>query len=72
MVYARLLKPKQPVLANPKRIACDGKKQFRTKTDAETTLRNLRRYKGLKDRLHPYHCNYCGGWHLGSGEPQDT
>ena len=42
--------------------ACERKKRYASRTEAETAIRDCRRH-GSRD-LHCYQCPYCGGWHL--------
>lgn len=42
--------------------ACDRKKRYATRAEAEDAIRACRRH-GSRD-LHCYECDYCGGWHL--------
>ncbi len=42
--------------------ACDRKKRYATRAEAEDAIRSCRRH-GSRD-LHCYECDYCGGWHL--------
>ncbi len=42
--------------------ACDRKKRYPTRAEAEEAIRSCRRH-GSPD-LHCYECDYCGGWHL--------
>lgn len=42
--------------------ACERKKCYASRTEAEAAIRDCRRH-GSRD-LHCYQCPYCGGWHL--------
>ena len=42
--------------------ACERKKRYASRTEAEAAIRDCRRH-GSRD-LHCYQCPYCGGWHL--------
>ena len=42
--------------------ACERKKRYASRTEAETAIRDCRRH-GSRN-LHCYQCPYCGGWHL--------
>ena len=42
--------------------ACDRKKRYATRAEAEDAIRACRRH-GSRD-LNCYECDYCGGWHL--------
>ena len=42
--------------------ACDRKKRYASKAEAEGAIRDCRRH-GSPD-LHCYQCPYCNGWHL--------
>ena len=42
--------------------ACERKKRYASRTEAETAIHDCRRH-GSRD-LHCYQCPYCGGWHL--------
>jgi hypothetical protein len=41
---------------------CTSKALFLSRREARAWMRSGRRSDG---RLDPYHCGYCGGWHLG-------
>jgi hypothetical protein len=55
---------------NFSRIApgCTGKRQFANKGEARQTLLRHRHITVLAGRgkVHPYHCDHCGHWHIGS------
>lgn len=42
--------------------ACDRKKRYATRAEAEDAIRACRRH-GSRD-LNCYECEFCGGWHL--------
>ena len=42
--------------------ACESKAVYLTRGEARSTARNGRRQDGS---LAPYHCRFCGRWHLG-------
>jgi hypothetical protein len=41
---------------------CTSKALFTSRREAQTMARNGKHTDG---RLRPYHCEACGGWHLG-------
>jgi len=46
---------------------CANKDKHRTKVDADnqaTKRRTSGALRGIK-KLHPYHCEFCGFWHVG-------
>lgn len=42
--------------------ACERKKRYASRTEAEAAIRDCKRH-GSRD-LHCYQCPYCNGWHL--------
>lgn len=42
--------------------ACERKKRYLTRSEAESAIRDCKRH-GSRD-LHCYQCPYCNGWHL--------
>ena len=43
---------------------CEGKRAYRSKSKANRAQRQHLSVHG-GDRLVPYECTWCGGWHLG-------
>ena len=46
-----------------KATGCDGKIRYATSGESALVLASVRR-KGRP--VKPYHCDFCGGWHLGN------
>jgi hypothetical protein len=57
-----------PSLIKRSRVAiiCAAKHRHKSQGAAEAQRRSLSRTKeSVPDNLGPYHCQFCGGWHLG-------
>lgn len=52
------------------RAKCRAKKAYTSKATAHAEKRFIRRRKGFS--LHPYHCRWCGLWHLSASLPRRT
>lgn len=52
------------------RAKCREKQTFTSKSSAHKKKRFVRRRKGFS--LHPYHCPWCGLWHLSASLPRTT
>ena len=51
-----------------KAVSCSSKRRYVCKTDAvraKLKMKDNPRKRKIADSLTVYHCQYCGGWHLG-------
>lgn len=48
-----------------RRKQCSGKIRHSSKHDAEVALFRLTRRRGYTGYMHAYHCEFCGGYHIG-------
>lgn len=50
---------------NKRRRSCIGKRRFASQIDAFNALRNLNRHLSRRDKMTPYRCKFCTGFHFG-------
>lgn len=48
-----------------RRKACTGKSRHADQAGAAVALRKLRQAHGPTGQVSAYHCQHCGGWHIG-------
>jgi hypothetical protein len=48
-----------------RRKQCEGKRRYGTQTEALTAQCNLNRKRGWSEKLSPYRCRFCHGFHFG-------
>lgn len=52
-----------------RRKSCAGKRRFESLTEALTAQCNLNRKRDWGDRMRPYRCKFCSGFHFGHCGP---
>ena len=50
-----------------RRRACKNKHRHESIHAAIGHITSLHRMKGYQGQLNPYHCRFCGGYHVGHG-----
>lgn len=48
-----------------RRRACNGKVRHASAQDAHAAMKHLHRDKGDQGAMNAYHCQFCGGYHIG-------
>lgn len=58
-----------PMAVNLSRAGCAGKVHYRTRALAKNAAKAILQRR--KDKLFPYFCEVCDGWHLGHRKDND-